>query len=85
MKKFFKASKGKNPGVVKWTKENMVHVNWCMKKKNIFIAVQPRATDWEIEIRMGKNVSIDPKTYTGEEEQIQMYKYYKYYYDKEHV
>jgi ribosomal protein L24E len=60
MKKFFKASKGKNPGVVKWTKENMVHVNWCMKNKNIFIAVQPRATDWEIEIRMGKTVSIDP-------------------------
>jgi hypothetical protein len=56
-----------------------------MKNKNIFIAVQPRATDWEIEIRMGKTVSIDPKTYTGEEAQIQMYKYYKYYYDKEHV
>jgi len=85
MKKYFKAVKGKSPGIVEWTKENMVHVNWCMKKKNIFIAVQPRGTEWEIEIRMGKSISIDPKTYTGKEAQIQMYKYYKYYYDKKHV
>ena len=81
MKKFFKAVKGRNPGTVKWTKENMVHVNWCMQK-GIYIAVQPRGTDWEIEIRMGKSINVDPKPYTGEEAQIQMYKYYKYYYDK---
>ena len=33
MKKFHKAVKGKSPGTVKWTEENMVHVNWCMRKE----------------------------------------------------
>ena len=51
-------------------------------QKGIYISVQPRGVDWEIEIRMGENIHIDPKTYEGKEALEQMYKYYKYYYDK---
>tara|TARA_R110002020_G_scaffold261478_1_gene475852 strand:+ start:241 stop:489 length:249 start_codon:yes stop_codon:yes gene_type:complete len=78
---FKKAAKGKSPGTVNWTKENMKHVGWCMRK-GIYVSVQPRGADWEIEIRMGKNIHVDPKAYEGKEAQVQMYKYYKYYYDK---
>ncbi len=51
-------------------------------KKGIKIAVQPKATEWEIEITINKSVNIDPKSYSGAEALKQMYKYYKYYYDK---
>ena len=81
---FKKAAKGKSPGTITWTKENMVHVNWCMQE-GIYISVQPRGADWEIEIRIGENIHMDPKTYEGKEALKQMYKYYKYYYDKNNI
>ena len=78
---FKKTAKGKSPGVIHWTEEDMKHVNWCMQK-GIYISVQPRGADWEIEIRIGENIHVDPKVYEGKEALKQMYKYYKYYYDK---
>ena len=81
MKNWVKKAKGRSPGVLTYTDENMKHVGFCMSK-GITIAVQPRATDWEIEITINKSTNIDPKSYSGIEALKQMYKYYKYYYDK---
>jgi len=81
MKNWVKKSKGKSPGQHKWTLENMKHVGWCMKK-GISIALQPRGADWELEITIGKSINVDPKVYDGKTGTEQMYKYYKYYYDK---
>lgn len=79
-----KASKGRSPGPCSYTKQDMKHVGWCMKN-GIKIAVQPRATEWEIEITINKSVNVDPKSYSGIEALKQMYKYYKYYYDKNNI
>ena len=84
MKQWAKASKGRSPGTQPWTLENMKHVNWCMNN-GIKIALQPRATEWELEITMGNSINLDPKAYDAKEGTKQLYKYYKYYYDKKHV
>jgi len=84
MKNWVKKSKGKSPGPQPWTLENMKHVDWCVRQ-GIKIALQPRAADWELEITVGKSVNVDPKTYDAKEGTEQMFKYYKYYYDKKHV
>tara|TARA_R110001592_G_scaffold2487_5_gene14624 strand:- start:1183 stop:1443 length:261 start_codon:yes stop_codon:yes gene_type:complete len=77
-----KSGKGKSPGIYPWAKQDMVNIAWCMKK-GIKIAVQPKNGDeWEIEITIGKSVNLDPKSYSDKEALKQMYKYYKYYYDK---
>ena len=79
---FFKKSVGKSPGIYPYTDQDMKHVGWCMKK-GIKIAVQPKSGDeWEIEITINKSINVDPKSYSGTEALKQMYKYYKYYYDK---
>ena len=54
-------------------------------KNGIKIALQPRGTDWELEITMGNSINLDPKAYDAKEGTKQLYKYYKYYYDKKHV
>ena len=84
MKQWAKASKGRSPGTQPWTLENMKHVNWCINN-GIKIALQPRATEWELEITMGNSINLDPKAYDAKEGTEQLYKYYKYYYDKKHV
>ena len=84
MKQWAKASKGRSPGTQPWTLENMKHVNWCMNN-GVKIALQPRATEWELEITMGNSINLDPKSYDAKEGTEQLYKYYKYYYDKKHV
>ena len=81
MKNWVKKSKGRSPGVLTYTDENMKHVGFCMSK-GITIAVQPRATDWEIEKTINKSINLDHKSYSGTEAVKQLYKYYKYYYDK---
>ena len=84
MKNWVKKSKGKSPGQQPWTLENMKHVDWCVRQ-GIKIALQPKAADWELEITVGKSVNVDPKNYDAKEGTEQMFKYYKYYYDKKHV
>ena len=80
-----KTGKGRSPGLYPYTPQDMKHVGWCMKK-GIKIALQPKNGDeWEIEITINKSVNVDPKSYSGFEALKQMYKYYKYYYDKNNV
>ena len=81
MKNWVKKSRGRSPGVLAYTNQDMKHVGLCMRK-GIKIAVQPRGTEWEIEITINKSINVDPKSYSGTEALKQMYKYYKYYYDK---
>ena len=78
---FKKAAKGKSPGILEYTEQDMKHAGWCHRNK-IFISVIPKGSDWQVEIQLGDKIHMDPKTYEGKEALKQMYKYYKYYYDK---
>ena len=79
---FKKLGKGKSPGYHSYTNQDIKHVDWCVRK-GIRIAVQPKNGDeWEIEITIKKSINLDPKSYSPSEALKQMYKYYKYYYDK---
>ena len=84
MKNWVKKSKGKSPGVLAYTKQDMKHAGWC-HRNNIFVAVVPKNADWQVEIQLGSKTYIDPKTYEDKEALKQMYKYYKYYYDKKQL
>ena len=79
---FKKLGKGKSPGYHNYTNQDMKNIDYCLRR-GISIAVQPKNGDeWEIEITIKKSISLDPKSYTASEALKQMYKYYKYYYDK---
>jgi len=76
---------GKTPGYLPYTKQDIKHVDWCVRK-NIKIAVIPnwdgRNDEWKIELNINKKIHTDPKVYKDKEALIKMYEYYKYYYDK---
>ena len=82
---FKKASKGRSPGYHPYTPENIKQAGWCLNN-NIKIAVVPNwkgdSSQWQVEITINGRPNLDPKIYTGEEAQMKMYEYYKYYYDK---
>ena len=84
-KKYKKAVPGRRAGQCNYTPEDMKRVDWCMGK-GISIAVVPNwkgdNSQWRVEITINGRPSLDPKIYTGEEAQMKMYEYYKYYYDK---
>ena len=64
------------------TEEDLKIAGWCLNK-NIQIAVVPGGGDWKVEIRLNKGKwNQDPGVYEHEEAMKKMYKYYKYYYDK---
>ena len=80
-----KKIRGRTPGFLSYTPENMKHVGWCLKK-NIKIAVTPNwegaSNEWKIELNINKKIYTDPKVYKDKEALAKMYEYYKYYYDK---
>ena len=84
-KRYKKASPGRRAGQCAYTQEDMKRVGWCMGK-GISIAVVPNwkgdNSQWQVEITINGRSNLDPKIYTGEEAQMKMYEYYKYYYDK---
>ena len=64
------------------TEEDLKIAGWCLNK-DIQVAVVPFGTNWKVEIRLNKgNWNQDPNVYEHEEAMKKMYKYYKYYYDK---
>jgi len=84
-KQWKKAAPGRRAGQCSYTPEDMKRVGWCISK-GIKIAVVPNwegdSSQWQVEITINGRPNLDPKIYTGEEAQIKMYEYYKYYYDK---
>ena len=84
-KRYKKAVPGRRAGQCNYTSEDMKRVGWCMNK-GISIAVVPNwkgdNSQWQVEITINGRSNLDPKIYTGEEAQMKMYEYYKYYYDK---
>ena len=77
--------RGRTPGFYSYTKENIKHASWCLKK-NIKIAVVPNwegaSNEWKVELNINKKIHTDPKVYKDKEALAKMYEYYKYYYDK---
>ena len=80
-----KKPKGRSPGYLTYTEQDMKHVSWCMKK-GIKIAVIPNweggMHEWKVQLNINKKIHLDPKIYMADEAYIKMYEYYKYYYDK---
>ena len=80
-----KKIRGRTPGFLSYTPENMKHIIWCIKK-GIKIAVIPNwdggSDEWRVELNINKKIHLDPKVYDASEAHVKMYEYYKYYYDK---
>ena len=68
-----------------WQEDEMKIIGWCINK-NIGVGIMPDWKDdlkrWKIIIEINKNEHTDPKRYMDDNVLDQMYKYYKYYYDK---
>ena len=82
---YFKKQKGRSAGSCQYTKDDMKRADWCMTK-DIYVAVIPNwegsKFEWQLEIMINGKANLDPNIYDGEEAQMKMYEYYKYYYDK---
>ena len=76
---------GRTPGFLTYTKQDMKHIGFCLKK-GIKIAVIPNwegSTDeWRVELNINKKIHLDPNIYKDKEALAKMYEYAKYYYDK---
>ena len=74
-------SAGPNPIPIGYSKM----IQWCLDN-SIAVCVVPNwkgdNRQWQVEITINGRSNLDPKIYTGEEAQMKMYEYYKYYYDK---
>ena len=81
----WKRSIGRSPGSHSYSKQDMKHAGWCLRN-NISVCVSPHwegtAEEWRVEIKINKNLHLDPKVYKADEAHVKMYEYYKYYYDK---
>ena len=80
-----KKIRGRSPGFLAYTKQNIKHIIWCIKK-GIKIAVVPNwegaSNEWKIELNINKKMHTDPKVYKDKEALAKMYEYAKYYYEK---
>ena len=80
-----KKLRGRSPGFLTYTNQNIKHIIWCIKK-GIKIAVIPNwdggSDEWKIELNINKKIHLDPKVYKDKEALAKMYEYAKYYYDK---
>ena len=80
-----KKLRGRTPGFLAYTKQDIKHIIWCIKK-GIKIAVVPNwegaSNEWKIELNINKKMHTDPKVYKDKEALAKMYEYAKYYYDK---
>jgi hypothetical protein len=58
------------------------HMRWCVNN-GIYISPKAKSTvEWYVIIELNKKISTSPETYKKVEIWKQIYKYYKYYYDK---
>ena len=80
-----KKIRGRTPGFLAYTNQNIKHIIWCIKK-GIKIAVVPNwegaSNEWKIELNINKKIHTDPKVYKDKEALAKMYEYAKYYYEK---
>ena len=80
-----KKIRGRTPGFLAYTKQDIKHIIWCIKK-GIKIAVVPNwegaSNEWKIELNINKKMHTDPKVYKNKEALAKMYEYAKYYYEK---
>ncbi len=80
-----KKIRGRTPGFLAYTKQDIKHIIWCIKK-GIKIAVVPNwegaSNEWKIELNINKKIHTDPKVYKDKEALAKMYEYAKYYYEK---
>ena len=79
-----KKIRGRTPGFLAYTKQDIKHIIWCIKK-GIKIAVVPNGTEWQVEINLNKKIHLDSNIYKADEAYKKMYEYYKYYYDKHNI
>tara|TARA_R100000231_G_scaffold6283_1_gene9328 strand:+ start:353 stop:631 length:279 start_codon:yes stop_codon:yes gene_type:complete len=68
-----------------WSPEEMKVIGFVMNK-GISISISPDWKDefsrWQIDIKIGKTIHVDPKRYTDENVYDKVVEYYNYYYDK---
>ncbi len=68
-----------------WLPEEMKVIGFVMNK-GISIGISPDWKDdfgrWQIDIKIGKTIHVDPKRYTDEDVYDKVVEYYNYYYDK---
>tara|TARA_R110002020_G_scaffold71986_1_gene185377 strand:- start:644 stop:919 length:276 start_codon:yes stop_codon:yes gene_type:complete len=80
-----KKIRGRSPGYLPYTEDDMKHVAFCIKK-GIKIAVIPNweggSDEWRVELNIKKKIHIDPEIYKVDKAHEKMYEYAKYYYDK---
>ena len=60
-------------------------IGWCLNKK-IEISIMPdwknEINNWQIDIKINKNIHTDPNRYEDDTVLDKVYEYYKYYYNK---
>ena len=80
-----KKIRGRTPGFLTYTDQDMKHIGFCLKK-GIKISVVPNwdgaSDEWRVELNINKKIHLDPKIYKDKEALAKMYECAKYYYDK---
>ena len=78
-------AKSKNAPVRTWGDDEMKIIGWCLNKK-IEISIMPdwknELNNWQIDIKINKNIHTDPNRYEDDSVLDKVYEYYKYYYNK---
>ena len=78
-------AKSKNAPVRTWGDDEMKIIGWCLNKK-IEISIMPdwknEINNWQIDIKINKNIHTDPNRYEDDSVLDKVYEYYKYYYNK---
>ncbi len=78
-------SKSKNTPTRSWGDDEMKIIGWCLNKK-IEISIMPdwknELNNWQIDIKINKNIHTDPNRYEDDTVLDKVYEYYKYYYNK---
>ena len=68
-----------------WQPDEMKIIGWCLNKK-IEISIMPdwknEINNWQIDIKINKNIHTDPNRYEDDTVLDKVYEYYKYYYNK---
>ena len=86
--KRWKKSPSKQPPERSWSQDEMKIIGWCLNK-SIGIGISPDWKDeslkWKIDIRINKNIHVDPNRYYDDNVYDKVVEYYNYYYNKHNV
>ena len=78
-------AKSKSTPTRSWSESEMKIIGWCLNKK-IEISIMPdwknEINNWQIDIKINKNIHTDPNRYEDDSVLDKVYEYYKYYYNK---